>query len=166
MSENSASAVDDARRDAVRAFLEGHKDEFVAQLSEWIRIPSVWTDPERRGDVDRSAEWFADAARAIGFPTVEIWPASDGAPTVFAEWPSDNSNAPTVVVYGHHDVQPVDPVESWSFAPFEPAVVPGPDGDRLLGRGASDDKGMVLYHLFGLRANLAASGRTRPPVHL
>ena len=64
MSENPASAVDDARRDAVRAFLEAHKDEFVAQLSDWIRIPSVWTDPERRGDVERSAEWFADAARA------------------------------------------------------------------------------------------------------
>jgi acetylornithine deacetylase/succinyl-diaminopimelate desuccinylase-like protein len=166
MSQNSASAVDDARRDAVRTFLEAHKDEFVAQLSEWIRIPSVWTDPERRDDVQRSAEWFAAAARATGFPTVEIWPASDGAPTVFAEWPSDNPNAPTVVVYGHHDVQPVDPVEQWSFAPFEPAVVEGPDGDRLLGRGASDDKGMVLYHLFGLRANLAASGRTSPPVHL
>ncbi len=166
MSEHPASAVDDARRDAVRAFLEAHKDEFVAQLSEWIRIPSVWTDPERRGDVDRSAEWFADAARAVGFPTVEIWPASDGAPTVFAEWRSDNPNAPTVIVYGHHDVQPVDPIESWSFAPFEPAVVPGPDGDRLLGRGASDDKGMVLYHLFALRANLSVSGRTSPPVHL
>ena len=71
-------------------------------------------------------------------------------PTVFAEWPSDDPDAPTVVVYGHHDVQPVDPIDSWSFAPFEPAVVPGPDGDRLLGRGAADDKGMVLYHLLGL----------------
>jgi acetylornithine deacetylase/succinyl-diaminopimelate desuccinylase-like protein len=85
---------------------------------------------------------------------------------VFAQGPSDNPDAPTVVVYGHHDVQPVDPIESWSFAPFEPAVVPGPDGDRLLGRGASDDKGMVLYHLLALRANLAVSGRTSPPVNL
>src|ERR1039457_1034744 len=105
MSEHPASAIDDARRNAVRAYVEAHKDEFVAQLSEWIRIPSVWTDPERRDDVQRSAEWFADAAKAVGFPTVEIWPATDGAPTVFAEWPSDNPNAPTVVVYGHHDVQ-------------------------------------------------------------
>ncbi|HEY5050454.1 MAG TPA: hypothetical protein VII50_06105, partial [Acidothermaceae bacterium] len=90
MSEHPASAVDDARRNAVRAYVEAHKDEFVAQLSEWIRIPSVWTDPERRDDVQRSAQWFADAARAVGFPTVEIWQASDGAPAVFAEWLSDN----------------------------------------------------------------------------
>jgi acetylornithine deacetylase/succinyl-diaminopimelate desuccinylase-like protein len=166
MSERPASVVDDARRDAVRAYVDDHTDEFVAQLSEWLRIPSVWADPECADDVRRSAQWLAAAAQAAGFPTVEIWPANDGAPAVFAEWRSDNPNAPTVVVYGHHDVQPVDPVEQWSFAPFEPAVVPGPDGDRLLGRGASDDKGMVLYHLLGLRASLAASGRTSPPVHL
>jgi acetylornithine deacetylase/succinyl-diaminopimelate desuccinylase-like protein len=150
----------------VRSFVQAHADEFVEQLSEWLRIPSVWTDPERADDVRRSAQWLADALRATGFPTVEIWPAPSGAPAVFAEWPSDDAGAPTVVVYGHHDVQPVDPVERWSFAPFEPAVVQGPDGDRLLGRGASDDKGQVLYHLLGLRANLAAGGRTSPPVNL
>lgn len=160
--------IDDARRDAVRAYVENHRDEFVAQLSDWLRIPSVWTDPERAGDVRRSAEWLADALRGIGFPTVEIWTAGgpDGAPCVFAEWPSGDPNAKTIVVYGHHDVQPVDPVDKWSFAPFEPAVVEGPDGDRLLGRGASDDKGQVLYHLLGLQAHLQASGRTSPSVNL
>jgi acetylornithine deacetylase/succinyl-diaminopimelate desuccinylase-like protein len=163
---STQSAVDDARRDAVRSYVRDHAAEFVDQLSDWLRIPSVWTDPERAEDVRRSADWFADALREVGFPTVEVWLAADGAPAVFAEWRSDQSDAPTVLVYGHHDVQPVDPVELWSFAPFEPAVVPGPDGDRLLGRGASDDKGQVLYHLLGLRANLAASGRTSPPVHL
>ncbi|HEX7107356.1 MAG TPA: dipeptidase [Acidothermaceae bacterium] len=168
MSSRPASVIDDARRDAVRAYVESHRDEFVAQLSDWLRIPSVWTDPERAADVRRSAEWLADALRGIGFPTVEIWTAGgpDGAPCVFAEWPSDQPDAKTVVVYGHHDVQPVDPVDRWSFAPFEPAVVEGPDGDRLLGRGASDDKGQVLYHLLGLRANLDATGRTSPPVNL
>jgi acetylornithine deacetylase/succinyl-diaminopimelate desuccinylase-like protein len=166
MASNSTSAIDDERRDAIRAYLHAHADEFVAQLSEWLRIPSVWTDPERADDVARSAEWFAEAARAAGFPIVEIWPADDGAPAVFAQWPSDDASAPTVVVYGHHDVQPVDPVESWSFAPFVPVVVEGPDGDRLLGRGASDDKGQVLYHLLGLRANLATTGRSAPPVNL
>jgi acetylornithine deacetylase/succinyl-diaminopimelate desuccinylase-like protein len=165
-SSDEATMISNERRDAVRAYVQAHADEFVAQLSEWLRIPSVWTDPERADDVRRSAEWFADAARAAGFPTVEVWLADDGAPAVFAEWPSDNPTAPTVVVYGHHDVQPVDPVELWSFAPFEPAVVEGPDGDRLLGRGASDDKGQVLYHLLGLQANLAATNRTTPPVNL
>ncbi|MDQ1465285.1 MAG: hypothetical protein QOC73_2226, partial [Actinomycetota bacterium] len=169
MSASDASVIDDDRRDAVRAYLEAHADEFVAQLSEWLRIPSIWTDPARQGDVLRSAQWLVDALRSIGFPTVEIWNAvSDGAdaPAVFAEWPSDVPGAPTVLVYGHHDVQPVDPEELWSFAPFDPRVVPGPDGDRLLGRGASDDKGQVLYHLLGLRANLAVGGRTSPPVNL
>ena len=168
MSSRPASVIDDVRRDAVRAYVESHRDTFVAQLSDWLRIPSVWTDPERADDVRCSADWLAAALREVGFPTVEIWTAGgpDGAPCVFAEWPSDNPNAKTVVVYGHHDVQPVDPVDLWSFAPFEPAVVEGPDGDKLLGRGASDDKGQVLYHLLGLQANLATSGRTSPPVNL
>jgi len=168
MASSDESVIDDARRDAVRSFIDDHADEFVEQLSQWLRIPSVWTDPERAADVRRSADWLAEALRAVGFPTVEIWTAGgpDGAPAVFAEWPSGEPDAKTVVVYGHHDVQPVDPVELWSFAPFEPAVVEGPDGERLLGRGASDDKGQVFYHLLGLRANLAVSGRTSPPVNL
>src|SRR5450432_1393622 len=165
-SSGEVTVVSDEQRDAVRGYIHAHAGEFVTQLSDWLRIPSVWADPERADDVKRSAEWFADAARAAGFPIVEIWPAADGAPTVFAQWPSDDASAPTVVVYGHHDVQPVDPVESWSFAPFVPALVPGPDGDRLLGRGSSDDKGQVLFHLLGVRASLAASGRTSPPVNL
>ena len=139
-----------------------HRDEFVAQLSDWLRIPSIWTDPARADDVRRSAQWLAGALRETGFPTVEIWPAADGAPAVFAEWQSDDPTATTVLVYGHHDVQPADPEDGWSFAPFEPAVVE----EKLLGRGASDDKGQVAYHLLGLRASLAASGRTSPPVNL
>lgn len=154
------------RRDAVRRFIADHRDEFVAQLAEWVRIPSVWTDPAHADDTRRSAQWLADALRATGFPTVEVWTAPSGAPAVFAEWPSDDPSAPVVLVYGHHDVQPVDPVEAWTFAPFEPAVVDGPDGEWLLGRGASDDKGQMVCHLLGLRANLAASGRRTPPVTL
>ncbi len=163
---SAAAVIDAGRRDAVRAYIEKHADEYVAQLSEWLRIPSVWTDPSHADDVAASAQWLADVLTQTGFPLVEIWPAPDGAPAVFAEWRSDDPAAPTVLVYGHHDVQPVDPVELWSFAPFEPKVVPGPDGDRLLGRGASDDKGQVLYHVLGLRANLETSKRTAPPVNL
>lgn len=147
-------------REAVRRYLAEQRDAFVAQLGEWLRIPSVWTDPAHADDVRRSAEWLAAALRSAGFPTVEVWTAPSGAPAVFAEWPAEDPGAPTVVVYGHHDVQPVDPVEAWTFAPFEPAIV----DDRILGRGASDDKGQVLCHLLGLQANLAASGRQQPPV--
>jgi acetylornithine deacetylase/succinyl-diaminopimelate desuccinylase-like protein len=83
-------------------------------------------------------------------------------PAIYAEWPSGDADAPTVVLYGHHDVQPVDPIELWEYPPFEPTI----DGDVLRARGASDDKGQLLFHLLGLRAHLAATGRDTPAVHL
>jgi acetylornithine deacetylase/succinyl-diaminopimelate desuccinylase-like protein len=144
-----------------RQYVDAHRDELLADLDQWLRIPGISAQPEHHGDVARSAEWFADAARAAGFPTVEIWPTK-GLPAVYAEWPSDDPDAPTVVVYGHHDVQPVDPIESWHTDPFDPTV----DGDVLRARGASDDKGQLLFHLLGLRAHLAATGRTSPAVSL
>lgn len=144
-----------------RAFIDDHRAELLADLDQWLRIPGISAQPERHPDVVRSAEWFADAARQAGFPTVEIWPTA-GLPAVFAEWPSDDPDAPTVVVYGHHDVQPVDPIELWRTDPFDPTV----DGDVLRARGASDDKGQLLFHLLGLRAHLAATGGTAPAVTL
>ena len=83
--------------------------------------PSPPTRPTR-ADVARSAEWLAEALRRTGFPTVEIWP-TPGAPAVYAEWPSADAGVPVALVYGHHDVQPVDPVELWEHPPFEPTVV-------------------------------------------
>jgi acetylornithine deacetylase/succinyl-diaminopimelate desuccinylase-like protein len=144
-----------------RQYVDAHRDELLADLDRWLRIPGISAQPEHHADVARSAEWFAEAARATGFPTVEIWP-TNGLPAVYAEWPSDDPDAPTVVVYGHHDVQPVDPIESWHTDPFDPTV----DGDVLRARGASDDKGQLLFHLLGLRAHLAATGRTSPAVSL
>ena len=95
------------------------------------------------------------AAAACGLPQVEIWPTA-GLPAVYAEWPSDDPDAPTVVLYGHHDVQPVDPVELWETAPFEPLVRATAYGEELVGRGAIDDKGQVFFHVLGLAAHLAA----------
>ncbi|GAA3722349.1 acetylornithine deacetylase/succinyl-diaminopimelate desuccinylase-like protein [Spinactinospora alkalitolerans] len=142
-----------------RTYVEKHRGEFVAALKDWLAIPSISADPARSGDVRRSADWLAAHLADTGFPTVEVW-ETDGMPAVFAEWPATDPGAPTVVVYGHHDVQPVDPVEAWHTDPF----VPVEQGDRLIGRGASDDKGQVLFHTLGLRANLAASGASAPPV--
>ncbi len=96
---------------------------------------------------------------------MEIWP-TDGLPAVFAEWPSDDPHAPTVVLYGHHDVQPVDPVELWETSPFEPLVRATAYGEELVGRGAIDDKGQVFFHVLGLAAHLATTGRTSPAVNL
>lgn len=81
---------------------------------------------------------------------------------MFADWPAADPAAPRVLVYGHHDVQPVDPLELWATPPFEPTI----RGEDLLARGASDDKGQLLFHLLGLRAHLAATGATAPAVHL
>ena len=85
-----------------------------------------------------------------------------GQPAVFAHWPSSDPAAPTVLVYGHHDVQPVEPLSEWHSPPFEPVERDG----QLLARGASDDKGQVLFHALGVRAGLAAGGRSAPPVSL
>jgi acetylornithine deacetylase/succinyl-diaminopimelate desuccinylase-like protein len=148
----------------VREYIEANASGFFAALKEWLAIPSISGDPERRDDVRRSAEWLSGHLRDTGFPVVEIWetgtPDDPGLPAVFAEWPAADPAAPTVVIYGHHDVQPVEPLDEWETAPFSPVE----RGDQLIGRGASDDKGQIFFHTLGLRAGLAARGETAPPV--
>jgi acetylornithine deacetylase/succinyl-diaminopimelate desuccinylase-like protein len=146
-----------------RDFVHAHLDDLHADLDAWLRIPSISADPAHAPHVAESAAWLADALRRTGFPTVEIWP-TPGAPAVFAEWPSADAGAPVALVYGHHDVQPVDPPELWVHPPFEPTRVDGPDGPELHARGAIDDKGNVAFHLLGMRAHLAATGRDTPAV--
>jgi acetylornithine deacetylase/succinyl-diaminopimelate desuccinylase-like protein len=146
---------------AERDFVRAHTEELLADLDAFLRIPGISAQPDHAQDVRFSAEWLAEAARRTGFPTVEIWETA-GMPAVFAEWPSADPDAPTVVVYGHHDVQPVDPLELWHADPFDPTVEDG----VLRARGASDDKGQLLFHLLGVRAHLAATGRTSPAVTL
>ena len=146
---------------SVRDYVREHTSELHADLDAWLRIPSIGADPARRDDVQRSADWLVEALRRNGFPTVEVW-ETPGLPSVYAEWRSDDPDAPVVVLYGHHDVQPVDPVELWETPPFEPTI----RGEELFARGAIDDKGQVLFHLLGLRAHLAATGRTSPAVTL
>jgi acetylornithine deacetylase/succinyl-diaminopimelate desuccinylase-like protein len=148
---------------AERDYVTAHLDDLHADLDAWLRIRSISADPARAGDVAASAEWLAEALRRTGFPVVEIWPTA-GAPAVFAEWPSADAGAPVALVYGHHDVQPVDPLELWEHPPFTPTRVEGPDGPELYARGAIDDKGNVAFHLLGMRAHLAATGRDTPAV--
>ncbi|MEU5922166.1 M20/M25/M40 family metallo-hydrolase [Streptomyces antimycoticus] len=146
---------------AVRAYVDSHRAAFLAELSEWLRIPSVSADPARADDVRRSAQWLRDHLAATGFPVAEIWD-TPGAPAVFAEWPSGDPDALTVLVYGHHDVQPADREDGWRTDPFEPVIEDG----RLYGRGAADDKGQVLFHTLGIRAHLSVTGRGAPAVNL
>ena len=150
----------------VRAYIDSHAREFFDALKDWLAVPSISGDPQRAADVRRSAEWLAAHLRQTGFPTVEIWetgtPDSPGLPTVFAQWPTADKSAPTVLIYGHHDVQPVEPLEEWDSQPFTPVERNG----QILARGASDDKGQVLFHAFGTRAWLAVRGASAPPVTL
>ncbi|MFC5908493.1 dipeptidase [Streptacidiphilus monticola] len=148
---------------AVRDYIAAHRDAFLDDLAAWLRIPSVSADPERGADVRASAEWLAAKLRETGFPVAEVWEtANGGLPAVFAEWPSGDPDAPTVLVYGHHDVQPAAKADGWATEPFEPVVVDG----RMFARGAADDKGQVFFHTLGIRAHLAATGRTAPAVNL
>ena len=123
----------------VRGYIEANSRDYFDALKEWLAIPAISADPARRDDVRRSAEWLAARLRATGFPVAEVWDTgSDGAagrqglPAVFAEWRSDDPAAPVVLVYGHHDVQPVEPLEEWHSPPFQPAERDG----QILARGA------------------------------
>ncbi len=137
----------------VRGYVEANARAFIDDLKQWLAIPSISADPDRHADVRRSAEWLAAHLRTVGFPVAQIM-ETGGLPAVFAEWPAADPAAPAVLVYGHHDVQPVEPLEEWDSPPFEPAERDG----LLLGRGASDDKGQVLFHSLGVRAALASQG--------
>ncbi|MFJ8694860.1 dipeptidase [Streptomyces roseolilacinus] len=156
MSDTPDSAVQ-----TVRKYIERHRAAFLDDLAEWLRIPSVSARPENAPDVRRSAEWLAAKLARTGFPIAEVW-ETDGAPAVYAEWPSADPDAPTVLVYGHHDVQPAAREDGWHTDPFEPVVRDG----RLYARGAADDKGQVFFHTLGVRAHLDLTGRTTPAVHL
>src|SRR5215831_3395994 len=145
----------------VRGYVESNAREFIDDLKQWLTIPSISADPDRHGDVRHSAAWLAGHLRAAGFPLAEVWePPSGGLPAVFARWPAADPAAPSVCVYGHHDVQPVEPLAEWDSPPFEPVERDG----QLMARGASDDKGQVMLHTLGVRACLAAAGATAPPV--
>jgi acetylornithine deacetylase/succinyl-diaminopimelate desuccinylase-like protein len=151
---------------ALSPYLERSKERILATLTDWLRIPSISADPAHAGDVEASARFCARLLREAGMAAVEILPTGSadapgsGRPAVYAEWLEAGPDAPTVLIYGHHDVQPVDPLDEWTSPPFEPVVV----GDELSARGSADDKGQVLMQVEAARGVLAERGRL--PVNL
>jgi acetylornithine deacetylase/succinyl-diaminopimelate desuccinylase-like protein len=145
----------------VRDYIAAGAADFSRALREWLAIPSVSADPARHGDVRASAEWLVGYLRETGFPVVEVWETS-GLPAVYAHWPAADPDARRVLVYGHHDVQPAALEDGWDYEPFAPQEKDG----RIFGRGASDDKGQVLFHALGIRALLAAGDDDAPPVSI
>jgi acetylornithine deacetylase/succinyl-diaminopimelate desuccinylase-like protein len=119
-----------------------NQDKFLAELKEFLSIPSVSTQPQHKPDIEHAAAWLRDRLLAAGFLRAEVMPTL-GHPVVYAEWLAAGPEAPTILIYGHYDVQPPDPLELWDTPPFEPTVV----GDDIFCRGASDDKGQLYAHV-------------------
>ena len=125
-------------------FLESRRQQHLEELFNFLRIPSVSAKSEHKSDIERAATWVADHLRTAGFPTVEIVP-TNLHPLVYAE-SLQAPGKPTVLFYGHYDVQPAEPLDLWTSPAFEPTVRNG----NIYGRGTADDKGQVHIHLKAL----------------
>jgi acetylornithine deacetylase/succinyl-diaminopimelate desuccinylase-like protein len=134
-------------------FIESRRDHHLAELCEFLRIPSVSAKSEHKPDIERGARWVADNLRAAGFKTVEIVP-TNLHPLVYAE-SLEAPGKPTVLFYGHYDVQPAEPLDLWTTPAFEPTVRNG----NLFGRGTADDKGQVHIHLKALECLQKVNGK-------
>ena len=137
---------------ALEKHLDDTKDARLESYKDFLRIPSISALPTHAADCRAAAEWLVEALTAGGLENAEAVDTG-GHPIVYADW-LHAPGAPTVLVYGHYDVQPVDPLDLWTSPPFEPVVV----GDRILARGAADDKGQVHAHVMAASALLAARG--------
>jgi acetylornithine deacetylase/succinyl-diaminopimelate desuccinylase-like protein len=143
---------------AVETYIADNQSRLLEELKTFLRIPSVSTLPEHRPDIERASEFVAEGMRAAGMQKVERIP-TEGHPLVYGEW-MGAPGKPTVLCYGHYDVQPPDPLEEWITPPFEPSVRNG----NIYARGAADDKGQMYIHLKAAEAFLAVRGAA--PVNL
>ena len=135
------------------SYLDANKDRTLAELTEFISIPSVSSQTEHTQDMRRCAEWVSAHLKSIGLEHVQVMD-TPGHPIVYADW-LGAPGTPTVLLYGHYDVQPVDPVELWSSPPFEATIREG----NLYGRGSTDDKGQVFAHFKAFEAYLKNNGK-------
>ncbi|MEN6478073.1 MAG: dipeptidase [Anaerolineales bacterium] len=139
--------------DTPQAYLAHHRQRHLDELVEFLRIPSMSAPAESAGEVARAAEWVANKLQHIGAEHVAIMPTG-GHPVVYADW-LHAPDKPTYLIYGHFDVQPVDPVDLWHTPPFEPQIL----DDRIVARGATDDKGNMFLPIMAVEALLATTGR-------
>ena len=145
--------------DAALTYAKDHRQQHLQSLIDLLRIPSISTLAEHNPDMKRAAQWLADYLKGIGMARAEVMPTG-GHPAVYAEWLGAGAGAPTLLAYGHYDVQPIDPLAEWQTPPFEPAI----RGDDLFARGASDDKGQVFAVVAATEAHLKGNGRL--PINL
>jgi acetylornithine deacetylase/succinyl-diaminopimelate desuccinylase-like protein len=140
------------------AYLKEHQTEYLKEYFDFLRIPSISSLPEHAGDVDRAADWVAARLQRGGFENVRKIKTA-GHPAIYGEW-LHKPDKPTVMIYGHFDVQPVDPLDLWTSPPFEPRLENG----RIYARGSSDDKGNMLIPILAAEALLKTTGTL--PVNL
>lgn len=131
--------------------IERERENYLEELKDFLRIASISTKPEHKDDVLRGANWVRDSLAAAGVESEII--ETEGNPLVYGEW-SGAPGKPTILFYGHYDVQPPEPLEEWRNPPFEPTV----EGDMLVARGATDDKGQLFAHVKAVAAMLAERG--------
>ena len=144
--------------DPLTQYIEQHQDAFIDSLKSVLRIPSVSTDPNHAADCARCAEHVVQDLKRAGMTRAEVMKTA-GHPVVYAEW-LGAPGKPTVLLYGHYDVQPPDPLELWHTPPFEPVLRDG----KLFARGAVDDKGQVYMHINAIEAHMKVNGKL--PVNL
>src|ERR1700682_1092541 len=137
---------------ATNTFVEQNQNRFLEELKDFLRIPSISTLPEHKPDVQKAAQFVADSLKRAGIENVELIPTA-GNPLVYGEW-LHAPGRPTVLCYGHYDVQPPDPLELWKTPPFEPSVRDG----NIYARGTADGKGQMYMHIKAVEALKAVNG--------
>src|ERR1051325_8508626 len=134
-------------------FINMNRDRYVEELKEYLAIPSISALPQHAADVHRAAEWTAESLRSAGLQNVRLI-ETPGNPVVYGDW-LNAPGKPTILFYGHYDVQPVDPLNLWTTPPFEAEVRDG----EIYARGSADDKGQVFMHIKAVEAHMKKAGR-------
>ncbi len=136
--------------------VRAHRDAHLEELKELLRIPSISAQPDHKGDVRAAAEWMLSALATAGMENGRLIETDGGNPLVYADWLHAGDDKPTVLIYGHYDVQPPEPLDLWESPPFEPTIR---DDGYLYARGSSDDKGQVFIHVKAVEAYMKTDGR-------
>ena len=135
-------------------YLTKHRSRFITELCDFVRIPSISADPTHKDDVVAAADWVASRLRAAGAENVSVMPTG-GHPCVYGDWLHAGVSQPTILIYGHFDVQPAVPLELWTTPPFDPDI----RDEKVFGRGASDDKGGMLIPILSFEAMMKTDGK-------
>ena len=139
--------------DKILSYIDSNIGQFTEQLKDFLEIPSISTDPDKRDDVRKCAQFVVERMNEVGLENVKIFD-TPLHPVVYGEWLHAGADKPTILIYGHYDVQPVDPVELWTSPPFEPVIKDG----QIYARGAVDDKGQVFLQLKSIEAHMKNNG--------